>query len=101
MNLCLQPRGEARRQKKGTIAECGRILRLGYTNLDTDHVVMASEADNRITYLARTNFRDDRRIFGIKRADRRAHLYVIGKTGTGKSTLMETMIRQDMDAGDG
>jgi hypothetical protein len=66
-----------------------------------NHVVMASEAYNRITYLARTNFRDDRRVFGIKRADRRAHMYVIGKTGTGKSTLLETTIRQDMDAGDG
>src|SRR5438309_11118172 len=66
-----------------------------------DHIVMAFEADNRITYLARANFRDDRRIFGIKRADRHAHMYVIGKTGTGKSTLLETMIRQDMDAGDG
>jgi hypothetical protein len=54
-----------------------------------------------ITVLGRTNFRDDRRLFGIRRADRRAHMYVIGKTGTGKSTLLETMIRQDVAAGDG
>ena len=54
-----------------------------------------------IIYLGRTNFRDDHRVFGIKRADRRAHMYVIGKTGTGKSTLLETMIQQDMAAGDG
>lgn len=59
-----------------------------------------SDSD-RITYIARTNFRDHRKIFGIKRADRRAHVYVVGKTGTGKSTLLETMIRQDMDAGEG
>src|SRR3989442_6857314 len=56
---------------------------------------------DRITYFARTNFRDDRRVFGIKRADRRAHMYVIGKTGTGKSTLLETMIRQDIENGEG
>lgn len=56
---------------------------------------------NRITYLGRTNFRDDRRIFGIKRADRRAHMYIVGKTGTGKSTLLETMIRQDIENGEG
>ena len=35
-------------------------------------------------------------MFGIKQADRRHHMYVIGKTGTGKSTLLETMIRQDI-----
>ncbi len=49
---------------------------------------------------ARTNFRE-RRPFGIRRADRRAHTYIIGKTGTGKSTLLETLMRQDLAAGDG
>src|SRR5204862_421792 len=48
-----------------------------------------------------TNFRNDRRIFGIKQPDRRAHVYIIGKTGTGKSTLLETLIRQDIEAGAG
>jgi hypothetical protein len=62
---------------------------------------MSFEADNRITILGRMNFRSDRRLFGIKRADRRAHMYVIGKTGTGKSTLLENMIRQDIENGEG
>src|SRR6266581_1783749 len=57
--------------------------------------------DNRIAFFARSNFRDDRRVFGIRRTDRRAHMYVIGKTGTGKSTLLETLIRQDILAGEG
>jgi hypothetical protein len=57
--------------------------------------------DNRIASFARTDFRGDRRIFGIRRTDRRAHMYVIGKTGTGKSTLLETLIRQDIQAGEG
>jgi len=57
--------------------------------------------DNRITFLARTNFRNERRPFGIRQADRLAHMYIIGKTGTGKSTLLETMIRQDVLAGHG
>jgi Helicase HerA, central domain len=39
--------------------------------------------------------------FGIKRVGRRAHMYVIGKTGTGKSTLLETLIRQDIANGEG
>src|SRR5437867_6761119 len=54
-----------------------------------------------LTFLGRTDFRDDRRIFGIKQADRRAHLYIIGKTGTGKSTLLENLARQDIHAGNG
>jgi Type IV secretion-system coupling protein DNA-binding domain len=53
------------------------------------------QPDNRITLLAETNFRNHRRRFGIKRADRRAHMYVIGKTGTGKSTLIANLARQD------
>src|ERR1051325_3644753 len=52
--------------------------------------------DARLTYLARTNFHSDRRGFGIRQADRRAHMYIVGKTGAGKSTLLETLIRQDI-----
>src|SRR5205809_2489365 len=57
--------------------------------------------ENRVTYFARTDFRDHRKIFGIRQADRRAHMYLIGKTGTGKSTLLETMIAQDVRDGQG
>src|SRR5262245_42129729 len=62
---------------------------------------MLRELDNRITHFGRTNFRNERKAFGIKRADRRSHMYVIGKTGTGKSTLLETLIRQDIENGEG
>ena len=40
----------------------------------------------RITYFARTNARNDGRVFGIRQPDRLSHTYIIGKTGTGKST---------------
>lgn len=60
-----------------------------------------SHRENRITFIAATNFRDKHVRFGIKRADRRAHVYMIGKTGTGKSALLETLIRQDIEAGEG
>jgi hypothetical protein len=62
---------------------------------------MTTESGNPINYFARTNFRNDRRIFGIKQADRRSHMYIIGKTGTGKSTLLETMVLHDIAAGAG
>src|SRR3989475_6189783 len=51
-----------------------------------------------ITVIGQTDFRDHRKLFGIRKADRRAHLYLIGKTGTGKSTLLENLARQDIRA---
>ncbi|MCP3475051.1 type IV secretory system conjugative DNA transfer family protein [Bradyrhizobium sp. CCGUVB1N3] len=54
-----------------------------------------------VTYLGRVDFRNDLRVFGIKREDRFAHLYAIGKTGTGKSNLLEGMALQDLANGNG
>ncbi|CAN5584473.1 hypothetical protein BH10ACI1_BH10ACI1_15960 [soil metagenome] len=54
-----------------------------------------------ITIFAQTNFRNNPVTFGIKRTDRRAHLYVLGKTGTGKSTLLESLMLDDMKKGFG
>src|SRR5215510_5252976 len=62
---------------------------------------MLGDRDNQITYFAQTNFRNEAKPFGIQKADRRSHIYVIGKTGTGKSTLLETLIRQDIVNGEG
>ena len=62
---------------------------------------MLLNGENPITYFAQTNFRNERKLFGIKKRDRRAHMYVIGKTGTGKSTLLETLIGQDIKNGEG
>ncbi len=57
--------------------------------------------DESIVYLATTNGRLPHRLFGIKQPDRLHHLYLIGKTGTGKTTLIETLARQDIMAGRG
>jgi hypothetical protein len=56
---------------------------------------------DRVTVLGETDFRRQRVRFGIKRADRRAHMYIIGKTGTGKSTLIANLAHQDMSNGEG
>lgn len=54
-----------------------------------------------ITYLGETNWRNERKRFGIKGEDRRGHMLVIGKTGVGKSTLLANMILSDVYAGNG
>jgi hypothetical protein len=59
------------------------------------------EDPNKITYFAATNSRGQNIPFGIKRKDRARHMYVIGKTGMGKSTLLENMAIQDIRNGEG
>jgi energy-coupling factor transporter ATP-binding protein EcfA2 len=49
-----------------------------------------------ISYIGETNFRNEKHVFGIKRVDRRRHLYVVGKTGSGKSKLLELLIMADL-----
>lgn len=57
--------------------------------------------DRRITYFAATHTRGKREMFGIRALDRGKHVYVIGKTGMGKSTLLENMAIQDIQNGEG
>lgn len=57
--------------------------------------------DNEITLFGATNFRNQMRRFGIKTDDRRRHMYVIGKTGMGKTTLLENLLLSDILAGHG
>jgi type IV secretory pathway TraG/TraD family ATPase VirD4 len=54
-----------------------------------------------ITYFAQTNFRNKYEVFGIRQNDRLMHTYIIGKSGTGKSTLLHSMITQDINSGRG
>lgn len=57
--------------------------------------------DDPITYFGTTDYRNSRVKFGIKAKDRTKHLYVIGKSGMGKSTLLENMAVQDIQNGEG
>lgn len=54
-----------------------------------------------ISYLGRTTFHREFRPFGIRQADRLSHIYIVGKTGVGKSTLIGNLARQDLAAGRG
>lgn len=57
--------------------------------------------DNKITYFAETDYRNQKTKFGIKAKDRAKHMYVIGKTGVGKSTLLENLAIQDIQNDEG
>jgi hypothetical protein len=54
-----------------------------------------------INYLGLTEIEGEHKIFGVKANDRRRHTYIIGKSGMGKSTLLENMILQDIFQGHG
>jgi len=57
--------------------------------------------NNEITFFAETTFRNQRKKFGIKTDDRRRHIYLVGKTGMGKTVMMENMAIQDIQQGRG
>lgn len=54
-----------------------------------------------VTFFAETNYRGQKRRFGIKQDDRRRHMYIIGKTGMGKTTMLEHMVYSDIINGNG
>lgn len=57
--------------------------------------------EEEVIVFAETNYRNKRQKFGIKTDDRRRHVYVLGKTGMGKTTLLENMVLEDIYAGHG
>lgn len=59
------------------------------------------QASSEISSFGLTNFRGQQVPFGIKRNDRRRHLYIVGKSGSGKSKLLELLIRNDILTGQG
>jgi len=52
-------------------------------------------------FFGQTNFRNQETKFGIKQNDRRRHMYIIGKTGVGKTGLLSNMAVQDIRQGRG
>lgn len=59
------------------------------------------EGRREVNFMARTEHKGQLVAFGIKKEDRRRHIYMVGKTGTGKSTLIANMVINDMRNGEG
>ncbi len=62
---------------------------------------LSEEAKGQVNFFANTMFRNQMTNFGIQKMDRRRHIYIIGKTGTGKSTLISNMAINDIRNGAG
>lgn len=60
-----------------------------------------AKGDPQISFIGRTNYRDKHLDFGIRRFDRRRHLYILGKSGNGKSSLLQLLIQNDIEQGYG
>lgn len=65
------------------------------TNLPTTKNTKAEE----LTILGNTDYRGEKITFGIKEEDKFRHMYIVGKTGTGKSTFIANLLKSDMIAG--
>ncbi len=98
------------------IAELASIYHLPHSSVSTPNIVWSGSKkgeppanlplrentdDDDLTIIGETNFRNVYRVFGIKKDDRRRHIYIVGKSGTGKSTLIENMAINDVMAGRG
>jgi len=62
---------------------------------------MTPHSDDELTVVGRTNFHNDNKKFGIKLDDRRRHVYIMGKTGMGKTSLLLNMAVSDLEKGHG
>ncbi len=95
------------------IEELASVFHLPHTNVETPNIVWAStktaeppaklpvltgdpKIDDNISAFGITNFRGINYQFGLMRADRGRHIYIIGQTGTGKSGLLELFALSDV-----
>lgn len=98
------------------ITELASVYHLPHVSVETPNIVWSgakkgeppanlplteNTPPEELTILGMTNFRNSFREFGIKLDDRRRHIYIVGKSGTGKSTLIENMAIDDVTSGKG
>jgi hypothetical protein len=88
-----------------SFAKPNKIQIIKYAPPPPDLPILGRSDPADVTFIGRTNYvaslEEKKFVFGIKRVDRRRHMYIIGKSGVGKSKLQELMIRQDIAYGHG
>jgi hypothetical protein len=98
------------------IEELASLFHLPHTTVETPNIVWATVKtaeppaniptavagnESAISLFGVTNFRGDNTIFGIYRADRGRHIYILGQTGTGKTGALELLTLSDIYWGQG
>ncbi len=87
------------------MAKPNRVQIIKYGPPPPELPVFGKVKPEEVSFIGRTNYvaalEEKKFIFGIKRVDRRRHLYIIGKSGVGKTKLLELMLRQDVAYGHG
>jgi len=83
----------------------GKIQLIKYAPPPPELPMLGRVSPSETSFIGRTNYvaglEEKRFVFGIKRADRKRHIYTIGKSGVGKSKFLELLIRQDIAYGKG
>lgn len=70
-------------------------------NLPVAEIYTDDQEKRQVNFFAQTDWRNHQAIFGLKREDRRKHVYIIGKTGSGKTTLIANKAINDIRNGEG
>lgn len=87
------------------MSRLGKIQIIKYAPPPPELPVLGQVPPPDVSFVGRTNYvtgiEEKKFVFGIKRVDRRRHLYIVGKSGVGKSKLLELLIRQDVAYGHG
>src|SRR3989344_5731115 len=87
------------------MVKTGQIQLVRYAPPPSELPIYQRVDPREVSFFGRTNYEaaleEKKFIFGIKRRDRRRHLYMVGKSGVGKTKLLELLIRQDIAYGHG
>lgn len=87
------------------MSEASKIQIIKYAPPPSELPVLGRVEPVETCFIGRTNYvtalEEKKFVFGIKRSDRRRHMYIIGKSGVGKSKLLELLLRQDIAYGHG
>ena len=82
-----------------------RVQRIKYAPPPPELPIFGNVKNQDVSFIGRTNYaaalEEKKFIFGFKRVDRRRHLYIVGKSGVGKTKLLELLLRQDVVGGHG
>jgi hypothetical protein len=87
------------------MSRAGKIQIIKYAPPPPELPILGRVKPEDASFIGRTNYiaalEKKEFVFGIKRVDRRRHMYIVGKSGVGKSKLLELMLRQDIAYGHG